>query len=129
LNEQNEFLDELSLNINDNMASNSWVVHGNHTENGMPILSNDPHLAAGLPSFWILMELNWGTGYMTGGSHPGVPEIMMGRSEHIQWGITSGIPDVSDLWVETISDDGLSYLVDGEWRPLRIIDHEIKVKG
>jgi acyl-homoserine lactone acylase PvdQ len=25
-------------------ASNSWVVHGDHTETGLPMLANDPHL-------------------------------------------------------------------------------------
>jgi len=35
-------------------ASNSWVVHGKHTETGMPMLANDPHLANAMPSFWTL---------------------------------------------------------------------------
>jgi penicillin amidase len=37
-----------------NLASNAWVISGKHTENGMPILSSDPHLTTGLPSFWII---------------------------------------------------------------------------
>jgi penicillin G amidase len=35
-------------------ASNSWVVHGKHTETGMPMLANDPHLANAMPAFWQL---------------------------------------------------------------------------
>jgi acyl-homoserine lactone acylase PvdQ len=30
--------------LEDNMASNNWVVHGDYTESGMPLLANDPHL-------------------------------------------------------------------------------------
>jgi penicillin G amidase len=39
------------------MASNNWVVHGDHTVTGKPILANDPHLGTSIPSFWTLNEL------------------------------------------------------------------------
>ena len=32
--------------------SNSWVISGRHTENGMPLLASDPHLTATVPSLW-----------------------------------------------------------------------------
>jgi len=32
--------------------SNNWVIHGNHTSTGLPMLANDPHLSTSLPSFW-----------------------------------------------------------------------------
>jgi acyl-homoserine lactone acylase PvdQ len=35
-------------------ASNSWVVHGDFTETGFPMLANDPHLGTALPAFWQL---------------------------------------------------------------------------
>jgi penicillin amidase len=41
------------------MASNSWVIHGNYTKTGKPLLANDPHLANGVPSVWYLMELSF----------------------------------------------------------------------
>ena len=34
------------------IGSNSWVVSGDLTESGMPLLANDPHLGAALPSVW-----------------------------------------------------------------------------
>ena len=34
------------------IGSNSWVVSGDLTESGMPLLANDPHLGADLPSVW-----------------------------------------------------------------------------
>jgi acyl-homoserine lactone acylase PvdQ len=45
----------------------------------------------------------------------------------MDFGSTAAHADVSDFWEETLSEDGLSYLVDGEWRPLIIKDYEIKV--
>ena len=45
--------------MNDNTASNNWVVHGNFTNTGMPILAGDPHLGCKLPAFWQLIELSY----------------------------------------------------------------------
>src|SRR5690606_32029656 len=39
------------------IGSNSWVVAGSHTETGAPLLANDPHLGAALPSVWTQMQL------------------------------------------------------------------------
>lgn len=111
------------------MASNNWVISGKHTATGMPMLANDPHLGTAIPSFWTLQELVWEDKFLIGGSLPGVPMIGIGRSKNVSWGQTSPLCDASDLWKETISEDGLSYFVDGEWRPLQIETHEIKVKG
>ena len=36
----------------DSMHSDSWVIHGNFTETGKPMLANDPHLGTSIPSFW-----------------------------------------------------------------------------
>jgi acyl-homoserine lactone acylase PvdQ len=38
------------------------------------------------------------------------------------WSTTSPHADNTDLWQELVSDDGLKYQVDGEWRELKIIE-------
>jgi penicillin amidase len=60
---------------------------------------------------------------------PGVPGISLGRTQHMSWGITTPIPDTSDLWQETINDDDTKYFVDGEWRDLIVTTEIIKIKG
>jgi penicillin amidase len=30
--------------LDDQMASNNWVIHGKHTKTGKPLLASDPHL-------------------------------------------------------------------------------------
>ena len=40
------------------IGSNSWVVSGDHTITGKPLLANDPHLAPQLPSVWYQMGLH-----------------------------------------------------------------------
>src|SRR5699024_10701105 len=36
----------------DDIGSNSWVISGEHTETGSPLLANDPHLSPTMPSVW-----------------------------------------------------------------------------
>src|SRR5690606_21467280 len=38
--------------LGEGIGSNSWVVSGDLTESGLPLLANDPHLGASLPSVW-----------------------------------------------------------------------------
>lgn len=66
---------------------------------------------------------------MIGGSNPGIPLILIGRTPDISWGITAAISDNSDIYRETISEDKSAFLVDGEWRKLKEEHHAIKVKG
>src|SRR5690606_19874233 len=39
-------------------ASNAWVIGGEHTRSGKPILANDMHLALEVPGIWYLMVLH-----------------------------------------------------------------------
>ena len=70
----------------DTMHSNNWVIHGNHTATGKPMLANDPHLGTSLPSFWTLTEIIWEDKFLIGASAPGIPLIGIGRSKNISWG-------------------------------------------
>ena len=40
------------------VGSNSWVVDGEHSETGSPLLANDPHLGTSLPGIWYQMGLH-----------------------------------------------------------------------
>lgn len=115
------------------MASNNFVISGKHTKTSFPLLESDPHLPTSLPSVWTLNQIRWGKGAheysMIGATVPGVPLIGIGRSEKISWGQTTPRPDTSDMWQETLNDDGTKYLVDGEWRDLQKLKSKIKVKG
>lgn len=98
-------------------GSNSWVVHGNHTASGKPLLANDPHLETMIPSFWYQTELLWNdTGKAMGVTLPGIPFIMIGRTDYVAWGITNNIIDNSDYYVETIMND--TYYYNSTWIPL-----------
>lgn len=52
-----------------------------------------------------------------GATLPGLPFIMIGRTDYIAWGITNNIIDSSDFYVETIKDN--KYLYNNEWHPVK----------
>jgi len=38
--------------IESGRGSNSWVISGEHTKSGHPIIANDPHLDNQVPTAW-----------------------------------------------------------------------------
>ena len=110
-------------------GSNNWVISGNHTKSGKPLLANDPHLENNMPSIWLQVEIICGDINIIGASIPGLPVISIGRTKHFSYGLTTILADTSDLYEETLSEDGKQYLFDGNW--LDVVEREeiIKIKG
>ena len=77
-------------------ASNNWVVHGDRTASGMPLLCNDPHLDLTAPSTWLLTDVQVpGVFGAIGASFVGLPGVVLGRNMHnISWGVTNTGADV-----------------------------------
>jgi penicillin amidase len=120
---------QLSLGLGGKaIGSNNWVVGGAHTTTGKPLLANDPHLGAQIPSIWYLAHLNGGRLNAIGSTLPGMPGIVIGHNQDIAWGITNTTPDVQDLFVERINEQNqIEYK--GQWQDLQIVEETIKVKG
>lgn len=99
------------LGSGDGIGSNSWVVDGEHTATGAPILANDPHLGISLPGVWSQVGLHCRTLSsecpldVSGFSFSGVPGVVIGHNADIAWGFTNLSPDVTDLYVERVSGD------------------------
>lgn len=68
------------------MGSNNWVISGDWTESGQPLLANDPHLGSRIPSVWYLAELQGDNLHVIGATLPGLPGIAIGHNEQIAWG-------------------------------------------
>jgi penicillin amidase len=81
-------------------ASNNWVVSGKKTADGKPLLANDPHLNAGQPPIWYLVNLSAPNLKVAGVTIPGSPGVILGHNENIAWGATNVGPDVQDLYLE-----------------------------
>jgi penicillin amidase len=116
-------------------GSNNWVIAGQHTASGKPLLSNDMHLPLTEPNIWYMADLkangaNGGPGFHAAGvTLPGVPFVIAGHNEHVAWGFTALYADVQDLYLEKLDGRGNYEALDGSWKPLQV-DHEvIKVRG
>lgn len=111
------------------IASNNWVVSGSRTASGKPILSNDPHLEVNrVPSVWCEVVLRSRGRYAMGGSMPGLPGVLVGRTPDIAWGATYAFMDAEDSWVERCKDGRFFREGDG-WIPFRVRKERILRKG
>jgi penicillin amidase len=121
------------LGAGDGIGSNGWVVSGEHTESGAPILANDPHLGISLPGVWVQVGLHCREVTedcpldVAGFSFSGVPGVIIGHNAHIAWGFTNLAPDTTDLYVERVRDDRWQH--DGRVRPLKVRQETIEVRG
>ena len=115
------------------IGSNSWVIAGDKTESGMPLLANDPHLAPAMPSLWyqaglrcqvLTPECNYD---VSGWTMAGLPGVFIGHNNNIAWGFTNLGPDVTDLVLHQVTGD--TYLLDGAQVPMTTRTEEIKVAG
>ncbi|GEK00400.1 penicillin acylase family protein [Streptomyces sp. 1-11] len=115
------------------IGSNSWVVAGKYTITKKPLLANDPHLSASLPSVWYQMGLHCRTVSakcqydVSGYTFAGMPGVIIGHNADIAWGMTNSGVDVSDLYLEKLSGQG--YLYDGKVRSFKTREETIKVAG
>ncbi|MEX2143590.1 MAG: penicillin acylase family protein [Anaerolineales bacterium] len=118
------------------LGSNSWVISGELSNTGAPLLANDPHLAAGMPSIWYQIGLHCAPkgpdcDYETVGvSFVGGPGIVIGHNQRIAWGLTNAGADVMDLFVILVNpDDPNQYEMNGAWEDMQIIEEIVEVAG
>ncbi|MEB3807172.1 MAG: penicillin acylase family protein [Desulfurococcales archaeon] len=95
------------------LASNNWVVNGSVSENGKPLLANDPHLQLSVPPIWFLAEINTPSFKSIGALFPGTPLVVIGRNQHVAWAFTNVMGDFTDYYYYVWNGD--KYYYRGEW--------------
>jgi len=111
-------------------ASNEWVVAGEHTVSGKPLLVNDPHLALTSPAPWYLVRIDAPGLSLTGATAPGVPAVILGHNDRIAWGFTTTGADVYDVFIERPDPkDPTRYLSPDGSAPFATRTETIKVRG
>lgn len=111
-------------------GSNAWVVGGERSATGRPLLADDPHLGIGLPGLWYAAHIEGGDYRAAGVTIPGTCGIIIGHNARIAWGQTNAATDNQDLYLERFHpDDPLRYEWRGEWREAELVREEIVVKG
>lgn len=108
----------MRLDIDDLGGSNTWVIGGQHTPSGRPLLANDAHLSLESPTFFHEMHLVAPGFDATGSTLPGAPCIARGHNRWVAWGVTNARLDITDVYAEVLVDDpgspiGLATLHEG----------------
>ena len=113
-----------------NGGSNNWVVSGERSVSGKPLLASDPHLhGSRLPGPWYFAHLSAPGLDVAGGFFPGLPTALIGHNRNIALGITNMGPDVQDLFIEEVNpDDATQYMYQDEWLNFEFIPQAIRIK-
>ena len=109
-----------------NDGSNAWVISGEFTESGKPIIACDPHFNSYAPSLLYLVTSRWDKNLLSGGGIPGIPIFIFGTNGKISWGSSALISDTLDIYSYTILDSKYLYL--DKWNDLITFTEKIKVK-
>ena len=109
--------------------SNGWAVASGRTAAGRPILANDAHLPPALPPSWYLARVTTPQWSVAGVSFVGAPIFVAGHNGTIAWGVTAGLVDNTDLFLERVGEDGRSVLEGNEYVPCEVAREVIGVKG
>lgn len=110
-------------------GSNNWVAAGSRTKSGRPLLANDPHLGASVPPHWYLAHLWTREWAVAGASLVGAPGIIIGHNAVAAWGVTAGLTDNTDLFLEEVGPDGRSVRQGDTFLPCEVHVEQINVKG
>lgn len=86
-------------------ASNAWAAMPERSAAGGSLLANDPHLGLTAPTIWYLARLELRSGAVIGGTIPGVPLVLVGRSETLGWGLTTAYVDDQDVVIEALNPE------------------------
>ncbi|PLZ81565.1 penicillin acylase family protein [Fischerella muscicola CCMEE 5323] len=126
----------LAFGRGDGIGSNNWVISGQRTATGKPILANDPHLGVQMPSIWHEVGLHClpktaACPYdVAGFSFPGMAGVIIGHNDRISWGVTNLEADVMDLFIEKINPNNPNqYEVNGKWVDMELLTENIQVAG
>jgi len=112
----------------DGVGSNSWVVGGEYTASGNPVVCNDPHLGLRVPPVWyeqhVVVE---GERDVRGVTFPGVPFVVIGRNDAGAWGFTNAGADVIDFYTYDTRSGGAEYRYGDEVRSFDVREETIEV--
>ncbi|MCS6835598.1 MAG: penicillin acylase family protein [Anaerolineae bacterium] len=115
------------------IGSNNWVVSGDRSASGAPLLANDPHLGIQMPSIWyevglhcqpVSAECPFNVRGLTFATNPGV---IIGHNGTIAWGVTNVGWDTQDLFQITINPQNeLQYRWNDAWRDMEVREEVIR---
>lgn len=116
--------------LNRRYGSNWFIISGEHSSSGYPLLANDPHLNLTTPAIWYeIHQIVEGELNVIGVGFPGIPLVILGHNDRIVWAATSNPMDVTDTFQEKIiQQDGRLYTYfRGQLEPVQVIPETFKM--
>jgi len=111
-------------------GSNAWVVAGRLTKSGKPLLANDTHLAAAVPSIWYQAHVRFPGVDVVGMTIAGSPYCVVGHNARVAWGSTTLMADQVDyVRLELDRPGGLRFRGPEGWEPIETRTERIAVSG
>jgi penicillin amidase len=106
----------------------AWVIGGELSESGAPIVVADWHLEPAVPALFYEVHLRAGSLEAAGATLPGTPIIWAGRNRSLAWaGVPASAP-VSDLFIETLRESRGLYQNGTLWVPIERREETILVR-
>lgn len=114
----------------DGIGSNNWALSGKLTDTGKPLLANDPHLGLSVPAVWYFAHIDAPGMNIIGATLPGIPAVVLGRTEKFAWSFTNTNPDVQDSYIEQLDPKNPSmYRGPDGYIPFKVRQEIINIKG
>ncbi len=111
------------------LGSSAWVLSGDVTASGAPILAVDFQLTSEAPSLVYQAHLRGGGIDVAGATIPGIPVFWAGRNPRVAWAVTPALAVTADLYLETLRpDDELLYHDGLRWATVQEHSETIRVR-
>ncbi len=117
-------------------GSNSWVVGGERTASGMPMVGGDPHRTFESPNAYQQVRLTCTDPEapfdVVGFTFPGVPGVQhFAHAGPVAWGITNAMADYQDVYVEQLErrGDEVWAATPSGWEPVIREVEQVEVRG
>jgi penicillin G amidase len=102
---RNNYIDNLkSIGAYVKMGSYAWVVSGDHTTTGNPVIYSGPQMGFSVPSIVMEGSINAGGMQISGMTVAGIPGIIIGRTPHHAWSMQVGHAHSLDFYMEDPAD-------------------------
>ncbi|MGC0330970.1 penicillin amidase [Streptomyces sp. SAI-170] len=115
------------------LGSNGWLLGGERTVSGHPLLAGDPHRYIEDPGVYQQIRLACDEFDVVGLAVPGVPGIAhFGHAGTVAWAITHAMADCQDLYRERLRRTGAGVEAlgpDGQWHRAATHTETIEVAG
>lgn len=123
-----------SLGVPTKLGSYAWAVSAARSTNGHAMLYGGPQMGFSVPEVLHEVQLKGGNSFNVAGmAFAGVPQVLIGRNDHVAWTSTTATGDNLDHYIETTCNagggPGSGYIFNGVCTPFAARLETINVRG